>query len=104
MEEYQAEIEQKRILLEEVLQRTRHRNEVLQGQRLYRIPRILTDYSPIGIGMSASWIGVRWTLFKSSAGFVTRMTDKFARGLFKVSALLWIGLSPIANGIEEEII
>ena len=103
LEEYRAELEEKEELLGEVLRQTQQRNEVLQGRRIYRIPRVLTGYAPVGMGMGASWMGVRWLLYKSSGGFVTRMTDQFAPGLFKLSALFWVGFSPIADGIDQEV-
>ena len=102
---YQNELEEKEDVLRELLQHTERRSRSLQGRNpLYRAPKVLAKYSPVGIGMGASWLGVRWLLFKGSKGFVPRMVDPFAKGLVKVSALFWFGFSPIANGIEQEIL
>ncbi|MCY4643014.1 MAG: hypothetical protein OXB88_00185 [Bacteriovoracales bacterium] len=103
LKEYAKILEAKKSLLEEILTKTYSRNEKLATEHVYRIPRIFTEYAPIGMGMGLSWMGVRHFLWKSTKGFVTRRVDKYAPGLVKYSILLWFTLGHVAQGLEEEI-
>ena len=103
-EGYRKQLIDKEQTLREVLRVTKDRNEVLQKERLYRIPQILSDYAPIGAGIGLSWMGGHWLLSKVSKRLIHPMSDRFAPGLVKFSALVWLGSSQIYNGIEKEIL
>ena len=104
LRDYARVLGEKKSALEQLLRETQARNEVLSGQRLhYRAPRIFSDYAPYGAGMGLSWMGVRHFLWKNTRGYVSRMSDRYAPGLVKLSVILWFGLGHIANGYEQEI-
>ena len=103
LQKYQKELAFKTESLRLVLKETKDHNKVLQEGRIYRVPHIVNDYAPIGAAMGVGWIGVRWLLFKNTRGFVTRMTDQFAPGMIKGSALAWILGGPLAENIKQEV-
>lgn len=89
IDQYQGELQKRKKLLERYLTDSKVESEDLLTSRIYRWSNILSDYAPIGMGGMAAWMITRHLLFKSSKGFVTKMTDKFAPTFLKYSFLLW---------------
>ncbi|MGB0452105.1 MAG: hypothetical protein ACPGJV_00205 [Bacteriovoracaceae bacterium] len=101
LESYRKIVIEKNELLKAVVNSSHLATEKFLDSRLYRMPKLLATSGPIGMGLSGFWILTHFLLYKNSKGFVGKMTDRFAPGLFKYSLILWLGMSQIDNVIEK---
>lgn len=101
LKNYRKILKEKEELFESIVFNSQTESEKFLESRIYRMPKILATSAPIGMAISGGWMLTHFLLYKNSRGFVKKMTDQFAPGLFKYSLILWIGASQVNNLVEK---